>query len=345
MERYGVHRSVEPRGVLPQQARVLDTSLPLRRGEILIDVEYLNVDSASWHQMRTEAGGDAAAMAARIAGIVAAAGKMHNPATGSGGMLVGTVAALGPERAEPRAGTRIAALVSLTLTPLALDEIVSLDPASEKVAVRGRAILFESGIYAPVPPDLSDEVTLGVLDVCGAPAWMARLAKAGMRVVVVGAGGKSGMLACAQAARSVGPDGRVLGLCWPESTAVAAKEAGAEAVAVDCTVPLAVSQVVSGAFGGREADLVFVCANVPGCEGGAILACAGDGRIVFFSMATSFQAAALGAEGLGKSCEMIVGNGYLPGHAELALDLVRSDPALLERFSDRSPRRAAGDMT
>lgn len=332
MERYGVHRSVDPRGVLPQQARVLDTSLPLRRGEALIDVEYLNVDSASWRQLRDEAGGDAAAMKARIESIVRAAGKMHNPVTGSGGMLVGTVAELGPERSDPRPGTRIATLVSLTLTPLVLDEIVALDPASEKVRVRGRAVLFESGIYAPVPDDLSDEVTLGVLDVCGAPAWMARLARPGMRVVVLGAGGKSGMLACAQAARSVGPGGRVIGLCWPESTAVAAKEAGAEAVVIDCTDPVAVSGAVGAALGGG-ADLVFVCTNVPGCEGGAILACADQGRVVFFSLATSFQAAALGAEGLGKSCEMIVGNGYLPGHAELALGLVRSDPVLLERFS------------
>ncbi|HYP22959.1 MAG TPA: L-erythro-3,5-diaminohexanoate dehydrogenase, partial [Actinomycetota bacterium] len=76
-----MHRSLEPRGVLPQQARVLDTSLPLRRGEALIDVEYLNVDSASWRQLREEAGGDAAVMKARIESIVASAGKMHNPVT------------------------------------------------------------------------------------------------------------------------------------------------------------------------------------------------------------------------------------------------------------------------
>lgn len=333
MERYGVHRSIEPRGVLPQQAHVLDASLPLRRGEALIEVEYLNVDSASWRQLREDAGGDPAAMRSRIEEIVRSRGKMHNPVTGSGGMLVGTVAELGPERSQPAPGTRVATLVSLTLTPMVLDEIVSLDPATEKVKVRGWAILFESGIYAPVPDDLGDEVVLGVLDVCGAPAWMERLARPGMRVAVLGAGGKSGMLACAQAARSVGPEGRVIGLCWPETTTVAAKEAGAEAIAVDCTDPVAVSDAVAQALGGREADLVFVCTNVPGCEGGAILSCAGDGRVVFFSMATSFQAAALGAEGLGKSCEMIVGNGYLPGHAELALGLVRSDPVLLERFS------------
>jgi L-erythro-3,5-diaminohexanoate dehydrogenase len=236
-------------------------------------------------------------------------------------------------RTTPAVGTRIATLVSLSLTPLVIDEILELDPASEKVKVRGRAILFGSGIYAEVPGDVSTTATLGVLDVCGAPAWVAKVARPGMKVVVIGAGGKSGMLACVQAARIVGDEGRVLGLCYPEDSAVAAKDAGAEAVVVDCTDAVAVSEAVSDAFMGDEADLVFVCTNVPGCEGGAILACSDQGRIVFFSMATSFTAAALLAEGVGKSCEMTIGNGYVPGHAELALDLVRSDPRLLERFS------------
>jgi L-erythro-3,5-diaminohexanoate dehydrogenase len=198
--------------------------------------------------------------------------------------------------------------------------------------VRGRGILPGSGIYTLVPEDLDDVVVLGVLDVCGAPAWAAKLARQGMSVVVIGAGGKSGMLTCAQAVRSVGERGRVLGLCWPEETVVAAKDAGAEALAVDCTDAMAVMDAAADAFSGEMADLVFVCANMPGCEGGAILACKDEGRVVFFSMATSFSSAALIAEGLGKSCEMTIGNGFVPGHAELALDLVRGRPELLARF-------------
>jgi L-erythro-3,5-diaminohexanoate dehydrogenase len=50
-------------------------------------------------------------------------------------------------------------------------------------------------------------------------------------------------------------------------------------------------------------------------------------------MATSFSAAALTAEGLGKACELTIGNGFVPGHADLALDLVRSNPQLLARFA------------
>lgn len=332
MDRFGTYRSLDPRGVLPQQARVLDASLPLREDEILIDVELLNIDSASWAQLRGECADDPARMEARILEIVSTSAKMHNPVTGSGGMLIGTVAELGGHRTEPAVGTRIATLVSLTLTPLTLDRIVALDPGSEKVAVEGRAILFGSSTYIPVPGDLDDDVVIGVLDVCGAPAWMQRLARPGMDVVVIGGGGKSGMLACAQAVKRVGATGRVLALCWPEDTAVGAKETGAEALVVDCTDPVAVSTAVTESFDGSLADLVFVCANVPGCEGGAVLACAEDGRIVFFSMATSFTAAALTAEGVGKACEMVIGNGYVPGHAELALDLVRSDERLRAPF-------------
>ena len=332
VQRLGVHRVVEPPGVLPQQALVLDPTLPLADDEIAIAVDYLNIDAASWRELRDSSDGSADAMAARILDIVARRGKMHNPVTGSGGMLLGTVAELGPRRTAPPVGSRIASLVSLTLTPLTLDEIVRLDPASEKVAVRGRAILFGSSAHAVVPEDLEERVVLAVLDVCGAPAWVARYARPGMKVVVIGAGGKSGVLACAQAADCVGGHGRVVGLCWPEDTVVAAKEAGAEAVAVDCTDPRAVLQAVTGALGGETADLVVACSSVPACEAGAILSCSDHGRVLFFSMATSFTAAALTAEGLGKTCELTIGNGYVGGHAALALDLVRRHPRLIEEF-------------
>lgn len=330
---FGTHRSLVPRGTLPQQAQVLDVDAPLAEDEVEIDVEYLNIDSASWRQIVESCERDPSRVEATIMDIVAERGKMQNPVTGSGGMLVGTVAATGAHRADLAVGQRVATLVSLTLTPLRLEEIVELSLASEKVRVRGRAILFGSGIAAALPPELDDRVALGVLDVCGAPAWAARLVQPGMRVVIIGAGGKSGMLAGAQAVRSAGREGRVLGLCWPPGTVEAARDAAMEAVAVDCTSPLAVLEAVSEAFEGELADLVIVCANVPGCEGGAILSCSDDGRVLFFSMATSFSAAALTAEGLGKSCDMTIGNGFLPGHARLALDLVSSEPALLKRFA------------
>jgi L-erythro-3,5-diaminohexanoate dehydrogenase len=57
--------------------------------------------------------------------------------------------------------------------------------------------------------------------------------------------------------------------------------------------------------------------------------------VVFFSMATSFPAAALGAEGLAADVTMLIGNGYLPGHADYALDLLRTEPGVRELFRAR----------
>jgi len=81
--------------------------------------------------------------------------------------------------------------------------------------------------------------------------------------------------------------------------------------------------------------VIVVCVDVPGCEGGAILSTKQGGTVIFFSMATSFAAAALGAEGLAADVTMLVGNGYVPGHADLALNLVRTTPALRALFERR----------
>ena len=139
---------------------------------------------------------------------------------------------------------------------------------------------------------------------------------------VIGAAGKSGSLACA-GARDAGA-GRVIGVVPVQSEADALRAAGlADAVVVaDARDPVALSRAVADA--GGPADVTVVCVDVPGCEGGALLSTAQRGTVVFFSMATSFSAAALGAEGLAADVTMLVGNGYVPGHADYALGLLRA---------------------
>ena len=56
------------------------------------------------------------------------------------------------------------------------------------------------------------------------------------------------------------------------------------------------------------------------------------GTVYFFSMATSFTKAALGAEGVGSDVTMIIGNGYTKGHAELTLNLVNNTPKIKQLF-------------
>ena len=104
-------------------------------------------------------------------------------------------------------------------------------------------------------------------------------------------------------------------------------------VTVDARDPVALGEAVAAA--GGPADVTVVCVDAPGCEGGAILATRQGGTVIFFSMATSFSAAALGAEGMAADVTMLIGNGYVPGHADLALDLLRASTAVRELFERR----------
>ena len=323
----GLHRVLEPAGALPQAAQRLDASPEIRPDEVRLRVERLNLDAASFRQLVTKHDGDGAAVRQEVLDIVAARGKMQNPVTGSGGMLIGVVDEVGPESPLGlAAGDRVATLVSLTLTPLRItDGLARWDGRSEQVPAEGTAILFARSIAAVLPDDLPDAVSLAVLDVCGAPAATARVVeRSGARTVtVLGAAGKSGSLSLA-AARAAGATA-LTGLVRNETEAVALRSAGLadRVVVADATDPLAVAAAV-----GTPADLTVVCVDVPGAEHGAVLATADGGTVVFFSMATSFSAAALGAEGMAADVTMLVGNGYTPGHAELALELYRSEPGV-----------------
>jgi hypothetical protein len=323
----GVHRVLEPAGVLPQAAGRLDADPRIGPDEVRIAVERLNLDAASFRQLAEAHGGDGQAVRAAVVGIVAERGKMQNPVTGSGGMLIGVVEEAGPESPLGlAAGQRVATLVSLTLTPLRLtDGLARWDGRSEQVPAQGTAILFARSIAAVLPDDLPDAVSLALLDVCGAPAATARVVQraTARRVTVLGAAGKSGCLSLA-AARAAGAT-HLTGLVRDEAEATALRGArlADRVVLADATDPLAVAAAV-----GTPADVTVVCVDVPGAEHGAILATADGGTVVFFSMATSFPAAALGAEGMAADVTMLVGNGYTPGHADLALGLYRSTPGV-----------------
>ena len=53
--KYGTHRVIEPKGVLPQPANKLDNNMDeIYDNEILIDVQTLNIDSASFTQIQSK---------------------------------------------------------------------------------------------------------------------------------------------------------------------------------------------------------------------------------------------------------------------------------------------------
>ena len=334
---FGTHRVISPKGVLPQPADVIDNTMEIYDNEVLIDVQTLNVDSASFTQIERQANGDIEEIKKIMLGIVAKAGKHKNPVTGSGGMLIGTVKEIGPAYVgDLKVGDKIATLVSLSLTPLVIDEILEVRPDIDQVDIKGKAILFQSGIYAVLPKDLPETLALSVLDVAGAPAQTAKLVQSGDTVVVIGGGGKSGLLCLYEAKKRAGVTGKVICIGGSEKSTDRARKLGLadEYFAADATDAVGIYEKIMELTDGKLADVVINCVNIENTEMASILACKDDGTVYFFSMATSFTKAALGAEGVGKDVNMIVGNGYCKGHAAISLQVLRECPALKELFAE-----------
>ena len=333
--KYGTHRVIEPKGVLTQAAWKIDNDMTKRySNEIICDVISLNIDSASFTQIEEACGGDEQKIGEMILGIVAERGKQQNPVTGSGGMFIGKVAYIGDDLlAKPdfdlKVGDKIASLVSLRIKAIHKD--------IDRVDIDGQAVLFESAIYAKLPDDMSEALALAALDVAGAPAQARKLPKEGDSVLILGANGKSGVLCGWEALKKVGPNGKVVGVVRNPKQVPALIELGVytDVIVADCTKPVEVLEKALEVNGGKEYDISICCVNIESCEMSAILPVRDDGLVYFFSMATSFTKAALGAEGVGKDVTMIVGNGYTKNHAEITLNVLRENAKLRKLFDEK----------
>ncbi|MBC2851829.1 zinc-binding dehydrogenase [Cetobacterium sp. 8H] len=334
--KFGTHRVIEPIGSLPQGALKISNDMEIMSNEVLINVQTLNIDSASFTQIKEACNRDEKKMAEMIEGIVAERGKMQNPVTGSGGMLIGTIEKIGPDFPDKtlKVGDKIATLVSLSLTPLKINEIKKINISNDQVDVDAKAVLFESGIYAVLPKDIPEKLALAALDVAGAPAQVEKLVKEGDTVCIIGGGGKSGILCCYQAMKNVGKTGKVIVFEYSESNAQRIRDLGLAHVVLvgDATKPVEIYNKINEITNGELCDVVINNVNVPGTEMSSILITKDDGVVYFFSMATSFTKAALGAEGVGKDVTMIVGNGYTKGHANLTLEIIRESKDIRELF-------------
>jgi L-erythro-3,5-diaminohexanoate dehydrogenase len=331
----GTRRVLEPGGALPQAALRLDASLPLAPYEIEVDVDTLCLDSTSFRQLSEANDRDPGRIGAGILEIVAARGKMHNPVTGSGGILAGTVRAVGDEYPDPPVlGARIVPLASLTWVPLRLDRVLEVDPSIPHVRVAGTAYLSRNAPWAPYPSDLPFAAALAALDVCTAASQTRSLIHPEMREVLVLGGGHAGLVAMAAARDTLAPGARVVLMDASEDVCARGSELGLCDVALRVDLRDAVSSLRALEQADcPRADLTVVVVNATDCEAAALLLTADHGTVLFFSMATVFNKVALGAECMAASATMVVGSGYTPDGCAYALDLLRRDERLVRALA------------
>ena len=211
----GIHRVLEPAGTLPQPAWKLDNTPIANATETLVNVQKLHIDSASFTQIVHVCERDPARIRSHIMDIIARRGKMHNPVTGSGGVLLGTIEQLDEEYGKKHnlaRGDTIVSLTSLSWLPLHLEQIHAIHLERSEIEVTGKAIFFRSNPLATLPADLPQAIVVAALDVAGAPARVATLVQPGQRVTVLGAGGTAGLLTLCAIRQKLGHSGQLIAI-------------------------------------------------------------------------------------------------------------------------------------
>jgi L-erythro-3,5-diaminohexanoate dehydrogenase len=341
LEYLGIHRSIEPKNILPQAAYKVDNSLPIKDSEILFEVDSLNIDSASFYQLKSSLNNDKDLIKKEILKIVRERGKMHNPITNSGGVFLGRIKEIGKnyKNKDLKVGSKVISLTSLTYTPLYLEDIIDINLDTSSVYVKGYAILFYNSPFSVIDGlNIEEEVLMMVLDVAGAPAYAAKYSKVGNTVIILG-GGKSGVLSAYQAYLRVKPTGKVFILTKEQEELKTLSELGIADKVIKCDATNPINTLKEYLkYNNELADLVINCTNVGNTEATSILLAKDQGKVIFFSMATSFTQAALQAEGIAKNVELIIGNGYYPGHDKIAIDSLLKNKKIYQFFKNKIKR-------
>ena len=245
---------------------------------------------------------------------------------------MGCVARVGERRDDLTAGELVVPLASLIAVPLTLDAVGPVDPGDHQVPVRGRAIVTGAMLCARMPSDLTETVALNALDVYPVASYVRDLAAPGGHVLVLGSG-HAGLLAVLASRAAVGPDGTVTTVDVSEAALerATALDPGVNAIARDVTDPVS----IAGELARRKlapADLTLVCTSVAGAEGAALLATDPRGTVIFFSTATQFSAAALGADAVGSRARLVIPNGLTDDLGEYTFELLRASATLRAAF-------------
>ena len=339
LDSFGLERSIEPRHALAQQAWKIDNTMALRPDEVLIDVKIININLVSFNEILDETGGDSDLLCQRILEIIRERGKLHNPVTNSGGMLYGSVVELGPSypnSCQIRPKDEIISLSSLTVTPLRISRILRIDYESAQLEVEGQAILYASSPVVKKPADLPLRAVIAAMDEAGAPTRTHQTVQPGQEVLVLGASGRIGLM-CGYAARDkMGSSGRLVGIVRDQEDRVQLERYGLfdEVLALDATD---LNAFCGGAHTeiAQRFDVVINCINTADTEVASLVAVKNRGTIYFATICCDYKFVALTAESIGKEIRVIPYTGFLEGHADYTLELMRRFPQMQTAITRR----------
>lgn len=333
---YGLNRVLEPKGVVPATAWKIDNSRTLQSREARVRLERIHLEWDSFQQICTSSGYDEHKIRSKILDLAEKRGKLHNPFTGSGGVLIGTVEEIAEDLVSEvgaLTGDRIYCIASLSGIPISIDEIYEIDFNYGQIVCSGYAILFETSPIYKIDDDLSPDYTLAAMDEAGSlfGAYNIAVEHENRNIVIIGRTVYGTLLYAAALAEATGADGHVTVIMDEESREGLSRDEIRKimkpfvkqvfftdlAAPVDSFEMLRKAEPILG-----QADQVVVAEDIFGAETLAVLMIRPFGDVYFTSVENHYGAAQLAAESLGKITSMYAFDQYLKDYPEFTIRIV-----------------------
>ena len=330
MSNYGTNRVLEPKFVIPTSAWRLDNSRNVRPDELRVSADIIHLEGTSFKQICTEANNDPAEIRREIVDTVIRRGKLHNPVTDTGGVLYGTVEAMGDEyenRAGLKIGDKIIINASLTSFPMYLENIGEIDWVFNQVKAKGYAIVHSDIPVIKVSGEVPVRQMLFALDESGTLYKLSTLIEGKNRFLIVGNNLLSNILYGYVIRRELGDR------C--EITCVLDKRTGIDVTGkgIERLMPRVFDQIqildilrpveCIRQLGESYFDLSVNCAEIPGAETINILATREKGTVLFANLINNLNIALYITESISKELAVLGAEGYTGNYARFDMEVIK----------------------
>ena len=350
-QNYGIDRVISPPEVFPAAAWKLDNSRALRPGEIRVALRRLHIENSSFLQLWQESAGDEEVLKDKIIDIVMTRGKLHNPVTDTGGVLFGVVEEIGPAFENPaglQVGDEVFCNASLAGVPMAITNVVSVDPAYPQIEAEGYAIVLPGSPILKKPADLPTDLLLFVFNESGTIYNVSREAKGKKNIAVIGNSAMLTLLYGYTIRRAAGPDANIYCLL-DRNTAVLFQgkkikdllgQVFTETAHMNMLRPVTCLKALEPY---KEMDLSVNCVDIPGSETINIMATRSGGTVVFANFISNYNIALYITEAVSRDLKIVCADGYIDEYSEFDFELVRELAPYLEgSLVSRQKRRRIG---
>ena len=329
--RFGLNRVLEPKHVLSTSAWRVDNNREIHPKELRVSIKRLHIESTSFKQICIEANNDPQKIKDKIMDIVIRRGKLHNPATDTGGVVYGIVEEIGSEYHNKKGlkpGDEVICNASLAAIPIYISRITKIDMAYSQIEAEGYAILFDEFPVVKPPKDVPIDLLLFAYDESGTLYAVSREAKGKRNFLVVGNNLLTNLLFGCAIRSAAGPDAQVVCLLDKKSDIIfkgdsldeLLNEVFTEIHYVNILRPVECLQRLNAE---GHYDMSVNCANIPGAETVNILATRYGGTVFFANLINNYNIAVYITESISRQLTIRCAEGYLEEYDEFDIDLVR----------------------